>query len=98
MYQNQWDPDGHEKTIKVLAESMKKSSFRARTGFKAEIDREVSEARTNRVIADYSPYLISRLPEGSHIHLTGGQWGKAAEFNLDLAEKVLTGALRFIGL
>ena len=98
LWQNKWDPDGHEETIGQLKRLLKDKPFRNQTGLDEDTYDRVIEARTNRHIADYSPYDVQRDPPRTDwVGITRGNWTEAAKFNLTLAEVALEAAVRFIG-
>ena len=99
MHANGYDPDGHSEAILALTALLGDNAFRAKSGLAAGTDKKVEESKANRGVADYSPFELSRFPGGeTRIKITGGNWPDAAKFNLDLADRVLVGCLRFVGL
>ena len=98
-HQLEYDPDSHDESIAVFTKLLNNNAFRARTGLKKRAAENVSEAKINRSIADYSPYNMSRHPESmAWMQLTGEDWTKAANFNIRWAEKILGGAMKLVGL
>lgn len=98
LWQNQWDPDGHEESLKQFKVLLEDNGFRHRSGLAADDYERVAEARTNRHVADYSPYDVQRDPPNTGwIGITNGTWADAAQFNIDLADDVFRGAIRCVG-
>lgn len=96
---NQWDPDGHGESIEQIRKLLGAPDFQRASGLMPEIVKEVSEARDNREVADYSPYDFSRRTGGIGIFpITGLDWRIAAEFNIGLAERLLAAADRVVFL
>ncbi len=98
LWQNKWDPDGHEESIQQFRLLLKDNSFRNRSGLAPDASERVAEARTNRHVADYSPYDVQRNPpETQWVGITGGTWATAAQFNCDLASVIFHSAMKIIG-
>ena len=96
---NQWDPDGHGESIEQIRKLLGDPDFQRASGLMPEIVKEISEARDNREIADYSPYDFSRRTGGVGIFpITGLDWRIAADFNIGLAERLLTAADKVVFL
>ena len=96
---NQWDPDGHGESIEQIRKLLGDPDFQRASGLMPEIVKEISEARDNREVADYSPYDFSRRTDGIGIFpITGLDWRIAAEFNIGLAERLLTAADKVVFL
>lgn len=100
LHQNQHEADGHEAAIKELKRLLDKdNAAKALLDPQASLIRDVAEARDNRVVADYSPYDLSREKgRAEWIPITENDWTKAADFNTKLAERVFNAALKFVGL
>ena len=96
LWRNKWDPDGHEESIKQLKLLLEDNSFVGKSGLAADDWEKVTEARNNRHVADYSPYDSQREPRGM-VRITGNDWRSAAQFNYDLAEKLLNSAIKVVG-
>jgi uncharacterized protein (UPF0332 family) len=97
LWQNKWDPDSHEETIKQFKEQLKDKAFRARSGLLEDEWEQVAEARNNRHVADYSPYDRQREAALGIIHISEGNWNDAAQFNIALAEKIREVTRKVIG-
>jgi len=98
LWQNKWDPDGHEESIKALKTLLEDNNFRHRSGLLEDTVDRVTEARANRHVADYSPYKVQRDPPNTRwIRITNDSWTDAAQFNLDLAAELSQAAMRFVG-
>ncbi|MGD0092352.1 MAG: HEPN domain-containing protein [Planctomycetota bacterium] len=97
--QNHCEADGHEEAIQELKKLLKDEQFRKKCGLNENTITEISRARDNRSVADYSPYDFSRR-DGTTVWvaISGNTWKSTAEFNLNLAERLLDAAKRFIGL
>lgn len=96
---NHWDPDGHGESIEQIRKLLNAPDFQRAFGLMPGIVKEISEARDNREVADYSPYNFSRRTEGIGIFsVTGLDWRTAADFNIGLAERLLTAADKVIFL
>jgi uncharacterized protein (UPF0332 family) len=98
LYQNKWDPDGHEASIQEFKTLLKDKPFCNRSGLKTDAWEAVAEARSNRHVADYSPYETQRLPAGGFENITGRNWAAAAQFNLDCADTILQAAFKIVGV
>jgi uncharacterized protein (UPF0332 family) len=99
LWKNKWDPDGHEQVIEVLKDLLSEASFCASSTLAVDDYENVTEAKKNREIADYSPYETQRKPPSIEVlPLTGNSWTAAAKFNGDLAERYLNSAVKFVGL
>jgi uncharacterized protein (UPF0332 family) len=99
LWQNKWDPDGHEESIRELKKLLTENTFLHRTGLARGVLAEVNEARENRHVADYSPYDFQRNNPGDGFEeITGERWDEAAKLNIDLAERMLAAGFRFVGL
>lgn len=99
MHANGFDPDGHDETVIALRRLLTENSFRSKSKLPGDADKKVEEAKANRGVADYSPYGLSRYPGGEvYISITGGTWGAAAKFNVDLADQFHVGCMRYVGL
>ena len=97
LWQNKWDPDGHEESIQAFRTLLKDSNFRHRSGLPEDAANQVIEARANRHVADCSPYKVQRDPPNTRwIITTNDNWADAARFNLDLANEISQAALRFV--
>ena len=98
LWQNKWDPDGHEKSIEEFRELLKESAFRVRLGLPENTRNRVAEARTNRHAADYSPYDFQRTPPDMRpVGISNGSWPDAVQFNIALAEEIFQAAMKCIG-
>ncbi len=98
LWQNKWDPDSHEETIEQFRTLLKTKAFRNQSGLAEDSYDQVLEARTNRHVADYSPYEVQRDPPRiAWIGITQGSWAEAARFNINLADAVFNAAMRFVG-
>ncbi len=98
LWQNKWNPDGHEESIKVFRTLLEDNNFRHRCGLGIDAGDRVLEALANRHVADYSPYNVQRDPPDTRwLRITNGDWGDAAQFNLNLATELSLAAARFIG-
>ncbi len=98
LWQNKWDPDGHEKSIEEFRELLKDSAFRIRLGLPENTGNRVAEARTNRHVADYSPYDFQRTPPDTRrVGISNGSWPDAVQFNIDLAKEIFQAAMKCIG-
>ncbi len=98
LWQNKWDPDGHEQSIKEFGTLLQDTSFRNRSGLPLNTEKRVAEAQTNRHIADYSPYISQRNPpKPGRISITNGNWSDAVEFNITLAEEIFQAAMKYVG-
>ena len=98
LWKNKWDPDGHEQSIKEFGTLLQDTAFRNRSGLPLNTEKRVAEARTNRHVADYSPYTFQRDPPGTgRISIAKGTWPDAVQFNLALAEEVFQAAMKYIG-
>lgn len=98
LWQNKWDPDGHEKSIEEFRKLLKDSAFRAQIGLPGNTGDRVAEARTNRHVADYSPYDFQRdPPDTRRIGISNGRWPDAVQFNINLAEEIFRAAMKCIG-
>ncbi|MCX7049183.1 MAG: HEPN domain-containing protein [Candidatus Sumerlaeota bacterium] len=87
------EADGHEQAIQELRLLLKKDDFRRLSGLEEDVIQQVSEARDNRCVADYSPFKYSRREKKDElIPITEGSWRKAAEFNLSVAKKIVAAA------
>ncbi len=96
---NQWDPDGHGESTEQMRKLLNDAVFQRASGLMPEIIKEITEARDNREVADYSPYDFSRRTGGVGIFpITGLDWRKAADFNFALAERLLTAATKVVFL
>ena len=96
--QNQWDPDGHEKSIEKFRELLKDNAFRNRSGLPENTGNRVTEARMNRHVADYSPYDSQRNPPNTGLEgITNGRWFDAVQFNINLAQEIFQAAMKCIG-
>lgn len=99
LQENNCESDGHQEAINEFKDKLKDRNFRTKCGLNEDVLKEVAEARDNRNVADYSPYDFSRLEKTTNwIPLTGHAWKAAAEFNVNLAERLLQSAKKFIGL
>ena len=98
LWQNQWDPDGHEQSIKEFGALLQDNTFRNRSGLPLNTEKRVTEAQANRHVADYSPYIFQRNPPGTGlISISDGNWSDAAQFNIALAEEIFQAAMKYIG-
>ena len=98
LWQNKWDPDGHEKSLEEFRKLLKQDSFRVRLGLPEDTGDRIAEARTNRHIADYSPYDFQRdPPDTRRVGISNGSWPDAVRFNLALAEEIFQTAMKCIG-
>src|SRR5262249_4999849 len=99
LYEKDYDPDGHQASIDALADLiLKDSGFRARSGLDLNAAKDISKAKDNREIADYSPFDASRAPNGaSKIKLSHRGWLETAKFNLDLAERLVVASIKVVG-
>lgn len=98
LWQNKWDPDGHEQSLKEFRELLKDTHFRRRSGLPENTGVRVAEARTNRHVADYSPYDFQRdPPDTGPIGISNGVWADAVQFNIALAEEIFQAAMKCVG-
>jgi len=98
LWQNKWDPDGHDESITEFKTLLQDNSFIVRSGFSPDDYKRVAEARTNRHIADYSPYDVQRDPPKTNwVRVTNGSWADAVQFNIGLADEVFQAALKCVG-
>ena len=98
LWQGKWDPDGHEQSIEEFWQLLKDTPFRVRLGLPENTGSRVAEARTNRHVADYSPYDFQRTPPDTRpIGITNGCWSDAVQFNISLAEEIFQAAMKRIG-
>ncbi len=98
LWQSHWDPDGHEQSIKELRDLLKNSQFRLRSGLPENTADRIAEARTNRHVADYSPYDFQRdPPDTRRVGISNGSWSDAVRFNIALAEELFQAAMKCIG-
>lgn len=98
LWQNKWDPDGHEESIKAFKTLLEDNNFHRRSGLSEDAVSRVIEARANRHVADYSPYKVQRDPPNTRwITITNDNWADAARFNLYLATELSQAATRFVG-
>jgi uncharacterized protein (UPF0332 family) len=97
---NTWDPDGHEASIQALKKLLADNSFRSRSGLAADDEQAVAKARTNRHVADYSPFDEQHFFEkdGREVteRITGNDWEQAADYNIALAKRMLDAAIQVI--
>ena len=99
LWQNKWDPDGHEESIRELKKLLTENAFLHRSGLEPNISLRIIEARANRHVADYSPHEMQRNNARNAVEtITDGRWEDAARFNIDLALELLRGAFKFVGL
>lgn len=96
--ENQFDPDGHAESIEALKKLLAEPAFRLRSALPLEEYKTVIEARMNRHVADYSPYQeqpsSTALDNKAMDRITDNDWARAADFNIDLADKLMTTALK----
>lgn len=98
LWQNKWDPDGHEQSLKEFRTLLGDSNFRLRSGLPENTANRVAEARTNRHVADYSPYDFQRdPPDTRRVGISNGSWSDAVQFNIDLADEIFQAAMKCIG-
>ncbi len=98
LWQNNWDPDGHEKSIEEFRKLLKDSAFRLQLGLPEDTGNRVVEARLNRHVADYSPYDFQRdPPDTRRLGVSNGSWSDAVQFNIALAEEIFQAAMKCIG-
>jgi uncharacterized protein (UPF0332 family) len=90
-----YDPDDHAASIKIFGELLGEGKFAKVTRLKKEIATDVRTAMDNRHVADYSPYDESRQ-KLLWVSITDRDWGKAAAFNISLAEKLLVAAQKVV--
>lgn len=96
---NHWDPDGHGESIEQLRKLVKEAEFQRVSGLTPGIIPEIGEARDNPEVADYSPYEFSRRTGDIGLFsITETDWRKAADFNIGLAERLLTAADKVVFL
>lgn len=100
LWKNKWDPDGHEESITEFKELLADNVFCGQTGLSRGDYKSVSQARTNRHVADYSPYDQQRsIKESSGFEvIIDRDWQRAAQFNVEWAEKILAGAFKYVGV
>lgn len=99
LWTNNWDADGHEESIKQFKLLLGDNEFLRTSSLVADDYQRVAEARTNRHVADYSPYIVQREPpKVKWIGITNGNWADAARFNLSLADEVFQAALKCTGV
>jgi uncharacterized protein (UPF0332 family) len=98
--ENQCDPDGHTESIEAFKKLLKDGDFRRRSGLPPEEFEAVMEARTNRHVADYSPYReqpsSTRLADNAVDRITDDDWERAADFNIALAGRLSAVALKLL--
>lgn len=98
LWQNQWDPDDHEQSIKEFGALLQDNTFRNRSGLPLNTEKRVAEAQTNRHVADYSPCIFQRdPPKTGRISITNGTWPDAVQFNIALAEEIFQAAINYVG-
>ena len=98
LWQNKWDPDGHEQSLKEFGVLLQDNAFRNRSGLPPNTEKRVTEARTNRHIADYSPYIFQRNPpDTGRIGISNGSWTDAVQFNIALAQEIFQAAMKCVG-
>jgi len=99
LWHNHWDPDGHEESIRKLKRLLSDNAFLGRSGLAPDMVSHIIEARTNRHVADYSPYAVQRTPPEVRANqtITQNNWGDAANFNIQLAEQFLAAAVKVVG-
>ncbi len=99
LWWNKWDPDGHQESLKQLKKLLTHNDFCGRSGLAPEVHSRLVEARTNRHVADYSPYAVQRTPPDVRPNetITGNAWRDAANFNIQVAGDLLKAALKIIG-
>lgn len=98
LWQNKWDPDGHEESITEFKALLEDRTFRHRSGLTPDVLGRILEARTNRHIADYSSYNIQRNPPQTRwLGITNGSWTDAVQFNIDVADGILQAAVKCVG-
>jgi uncharacterized protein (UPF0332 family) len=97
---DEYETDGHTAAIEELKKILKKDSQEAaRIGLDLTIFRKINEAKNNRSVADYSPYVGSRTEAtADSISITGNDWRAAAQFNAEIAADVSGVAQRFTGV
>ncbi len=89
---------GHEKSIEEFRELLKDSAFRIRLGLPENTGNRVAEARTNRHVADYSPYDFQRTPPDTRrVGISNGSWPDAVQFNIGLAKEIFQAAMKCVG-
>ena len=99
LYELQFDPDGHQASIDALAELLRDNGFRGRSGLQVADAKEISSARDNREIADYSPFDVSRrLAGGNDMRLSHPTWTESAKFNVDLSLRILVASMKVVGV
>ena len=92
-----FEADGHELAIQELKRLLRDEDFRRRSGLDEDVVNDISEARDNRSVADYSPYIQSRRDKKADpIPITDDNWRKASEFNIRLAERIHDAVYRSI--
>jgi uncharacterized protein (UPF0332 family) len=97
--QNNCEADGHQEAIQELRKQLRREEFRRKCGLSEDIIDEISRACDNRSVADYSPYDFSRRDGTTEwVLISGNTWKSAAEFNLNLAVRLVKAAARFVGL
>jgi len=98
LWQNKWDPDGHEQSLKAFRIFLEDSNFRLRSGLPVNTGDRIAEARTNRHVADYSPYDFQRDPPNTQrVGISNGSWLDAVQFNITLADEIFQAAVKYIG-
>lgn len=98
LWQNNWDPDGHEESIKAFRTLLEDNNFRLRSGLPEDTGERVIESRVNRHVADYSPYKVQRTPPDTRpIEISNSSWIDAAHFNIALASELSQAGIRFVG-
>jgi uncharacterized protein (UPF0332 family) len=84
------EADGHEQAIKELRRLLADADLRRRSGLSEDVIENIGEARDNRSVADYSPYDVSRKEDEIALFaISEGDWRKAAEFNIRVAQTML---------
>lgn len=98
LWQNKWDPDGHDQSIAEFKTLLGDNAFRHRSSLAPDVLERILEARDNRHVADYSPYDVQREPpRTARIGITNNNWTDAAQFNIALADVILQAAVRCVG-
>lgn len=97
LWENKWDPDGHAESIEQFKILLKNADFQRRSELSEDDLDRVVQTRMNRHVADYSPYDMQRSPHGDE-RIDDGDWEKAAQDNIDMADRLFKAADRILGL
>lgn len=99
-----YDPDGHDACFDAFDELSRDKKFCQRAGILSNTGVSIItldhlfESRSNRHVADYSPYSAQRRTAKGEEIITNDSWEDAADFNIQLAETLLKSAYHILGL